>query len=811
MDDIKYPEIMLLVFLKSARLLFFSGLILLLTAVFVKAQDNTGSVAGEVVDENSVNLPFVQVTLKSSRDSNTVKALLADDKGQFVFKAPAGKYFVELRMMGYGTGYSEVFNLFSGQTSAVGKIQLVPVTTQLAGVNISTQLPFVERRADKLIVNLNGLGSGAPIMEVMNQLPGVVVTPDDQISLNGKSVQIYIDGKATALSSEALAGLLKGTSSSAIQKVELIAQPSAKYDAAGNGAIINIIRKRNYKAGLNGNVYAGGGKGTFGKVNGGINLNYKGKVYNLLLNLDYNYNKYFYNSYIASTVYSGGMPGLYISDIESNRTNATYTPNLGIDFYFGKRTTLSATAKPGFQKFSRDGVADIHSSQTEVTGSQSQFINRVDIRASNFSSGLRLQHQIDTVGRELTMDLDYYRYGNYNDQNNRTIAVEPAVDLPSVIVQDRLFDIYAFKMDYSHPLKNGRQLEMGLKTSYVNTENANLYRDENSSQTDLFGYNESISAVYLTYGRTGNAFSYLLGIRGEYTHGQGEQQIGTNRFTRNYFQPFPSLHFDYKITKDQSLSLGLNKRIERPGYESLNPLVRIISSNNFQQGNPALKPVIAYNADLWYGYKNALFVGLTYSYSLDDFTSLSIPLNMGIITTLPRNAEYSSYYTLQAMYGKQVLPWWYTSSNAILARRSFKGEISGSLLLSDGIASLSTTSYNSFSLSKNFSVMFLFNYRGKSMDRTLTNQAFAYLTAGVRQQFLNKRASVQLNFVDIFKSYRNEYQQNSGAVQQLWRNQFETRMIKLNLNYNFGGTIKAVKKSEGADDEKKRSTLNENQ
>eukprot|EP01133_Synstelium_polycarpum_P016388 gene16388-19500_t len=779
----------------------------------VNAWQKPGKVTAEAVDENGTSLPFVQVTLKNSRDSSTLKAVLADDKGHFSFEIPAGKYLIELRMMGYGTVYSKVFDIINGQTESLGSIQLKPAATQLATVNISAPLPFVERRADKLIVNLNGLGSGAPIMEVMNQLPGVTVTPDDRISLNGKSVQIYIDGKATTLSAEALAGVLKGISSSAIQKVELIAQPSAKYDAAGNGAIINIIRKRNYKAGLNGNIYAGGGKGTFGKANGGINLNYKGKTYNLLLNMDYNYNKYFYNSYIASTFLNADRTtiGQSVSDIKSTRTNSNYTPNLGIDFYLSKRTTLSASLKPGFQTFDRDGVANINNADRAGNViAQSQFINLVGIRATNFSSGVRLQHQIDTVGREVTIDLDYYRYGNYNDQDNRTLTFNPISDLPSVVVQDRVFNVYALKMDYTHPLSNSRQLEMGIKMSYVNSENSNFYGNIVSQQTDLFAYKESISALYLTYGRTGKKFSYHLGVRGEYTHGQGEQQFETNRFTRSYFQPFPSLHFDYKLTKNHGLSLGLNKRIERPGYESLNPLIRIISSNNLQEGNPALKPAIAYSTDLWYGYKNALFFGITYSYSVDDFTSLSAPLKDGIITTLPGNADYAGYFTLQAMYGKQVLPWWYTSTNTILSKRSFKGEFNGVSLQSDGIYSLSATSYNSFSLNKNFSVMFLFNYRSKSMDRTITNHAFAYFTAGVRQQFLNKRVSAQLNFIDIFKSYRNYYQQNSGDVQQSWQNQFETRMIKLNLSYNFGGTIKNVKKGNVAEDEKKRSTLNEN-
>jgi hypothetical protein len=799
--------------LKSARFYFCLGFALLFNMMLVNAQQKHGKVTGDIVDENSVALPFVQATVKNSRDSSTVKVVLADDKGHFAFEIPKGKYFIELRMMGYATGYSKVFDIAHEESESLGIIQLKPAATQLAAVNISAPLPFVERRADKLIVNLNGLGSGAPIMEVMNQLPGVNVTPDDQISLNGKSVQIYIDGKATTLSAEALAGMLKGISSSAIQKVELIAQPSAKYEAAGNGAIINIIRKRNYKAGLNGNIYAGGGKGTFGKANGGINLNYKGKAYNVLLNLDYNYNKYYLNNFIASTfIGPGGMAiGQTVSDIQSTRDNASYTPSLGLDFYLSERTTLSASVKPGFQSFDRDGAAHIiDAGQTGNTSTHSQFLSLVDIHSNNFSSGLRLQHHIDTIGRELTIDLDYYRYGNYNDQDNRTLTFNPASDLQSVVAQDRIFDVYAFKMDYTHPLKKGRQLEMGMKTSAVNSINSNFYRDISGQQTDLFDYKERIAALYLTYGRTGKKLSYQLGIRGEYTYGRGEQQSNLVHFKRSYFQPFPSLHLDYKLTQNHNLSLGLNKRIERPGYESLNPLVRIISSKNLQQGNPALQPAIAYNGDLWYGYKNALFFGLTYSYSTDDFTSLSIPLNEGVITTLPGNADYSGYLTLQAMYGKQILPWWYTGTNAILSKRSFKGEFNGVLLQNDGIFSLSATSYNSFSLSENFSVMFLFNYRGKSMDRTITNHAFSYLTAGVRQQFLNKRASAQLSFVDIFRSFRNDYQQNSGAVQQFWRNEFETRMVKLNFSYNFGGTIKNTKKSSGAEEERKRSALSEN-
>ena len=691
-------------------------------------------------------------------------------------------------------------------------VKTVKLTTiQLDTVNIAAPRPIIQRKAGMLIVNLNGAGSGAPIMDIMNQFPGVSITPDDRITLNGRSVQIYLDGKATTLSAEALTGLLKGISSSSIQKVELIAQPSAKYDAAGNGGIINIIRKQNYKAGLNGNIYAGAGKGMFGKANGGLNLNYKAEYFNVLLNLDYNYNKYFNNSLIISDLVNtnGESARQSGSAIQSIRTNANYTPNLGVDFYLSRRSTLSAYVKPGFQFFNRDASAFINDAdQWGNITNQSKFINGVDILTSNFSSGLRLQHKLDTSGRDLTVDFDYYRYANHNNQDN--VSINQTSRVPSTIVQDRIFNVYAFKMDYTRPLDNGRQLEMGLKSSYVNSDNSNFYSDLVSLRTDIFHYRESISALYLNYAFNDQKFSYQLGIRGEYTYGEGGQQMNKGSFKRRYFQPFPSMHFDYKITPNHSLSLGLNKRVERPGYESLNPLIRIITTTNLQQGNPELKPVVAYNADLWYSYKSVFFLGVTYSYSLHDFTSIALPLGEGIITTLPGNADYSGYKTIQAIYAKQVFPWWYISTNAILSSRSFKGEVNGSLLKNDGLTALSSTAYNSFSLTKDFSFMVLMNYRSKSMERTITNQAYAYVTAGVRQQFLNKRASCQLNFIDIFKSYRNNYLQNSGTVRQSWRYELETRMVKLNFSYSFGGTIRNTKKSNGAEEERKRSAVNEN-
>jgi outer membrane receptor protein involved in Fe transport len=821
------PDITML-FSKSNFLrngLSFLVFLLLLNPVVTFGQPLHVQLKGTVIDESSLPLPFSQLGLKRSTDSVTVQHLLSDEKGNFLFTIHStGKYFVEAKMMGYSIGNSKVFEVLNNETIDLGLVQLRPEAKQLGTVNVISALPFVERKADKIVINLNGIGAGAPIMDVMNQLPGVTVTPDDRLSLNGRNVQIYIDGKATTLSADALVGMLRGISSSSVQKVELIAQPSAKYDAAGNGGIINIIRKKNYKAGLNGNVYSGVGKGQYGKVNGGLNLNYKGKAYNVLLTMDYNDNRYFNNSDITSTFLdpAASVTGISVSKLTSVRKSTNYTPNLGLDLYLSEKTTLSASIKPGYQLFEKDTKADIRSvgpSGNFTAGSN--FLNLADTRSTNFSSGVRLQRQIDTAGRQFSTDFDYYRYSNINAQDNRTIDLYEngniISEIPSILKQDRVFDVYALKMDYTHPMAKGKEITMGVKTSYVVSDNSNksliALSGSNSSgidQSDTFLYRENISAAYITYARNAKKFSYQLGLRGEHTWGKGNQQNGMGAIGRNYFNIFPSFHGDYKISKNHSLSLGLNKRIERPGYENLNPLERIISSSNLQQGNPNLLPVQAYNAEFYYSYKNDFWFGLTYSLSLDDFTSISVPLGNGVVSVKPGNADYSGYKSAQMAYNKQVLPYLFTSTVLTLSRRSFKGELNGALLQNDGITALSATSYNSFSLTKNFSISVLFNYRGKSMERNIVNNPYTYLTAGTRYSFLSKKAYVQLNFVDIFKSYKNIYQQNSGPVMQLWQNQFETRMVKLNMSYSFGGTVKNIKKGNGAEEERKRTNLNEN-
>lgn len=784
---------------------------------------NKGVISGKLVDERQVSLPFASVFLKNAADSAVYKSIISEENGLFVFSAvKEGSYILEVKMIGFETLIKANVRIDAANPVIdLGNLPLITSAKLLNGVTINSKTPFIERQADKIVVNLNNsLNAGSSVMEVMDRLPGVQVSPSDQITLNGRGVQIYIDGKLTPLSAEALASLLKGMASANIQKIELIAHPSSKYDAAGNGGVINIVKKRNHKEGASGNVYGGGGVGKYGKQNGGLNLNFKDKSYNVLLNTNYSFNKYFGNSSLVTDFYTPDqvLDRQSVAQINSIRKIRTFAPNLGADLYLSKKTTLSFSVTESAESLLRDAQSltnDFNALQAG-TGS-SDFKNLVKTKTNNFSSGMHLLHQIDTLGKEYTIDADYFSYGSRIDQHNTNTLYAATGNLLNTAItlfdQDRNFNAYSVKADYTNPFKGGGKLDAGLKSSYVISNNSNQLFDSpdvlNATSIDRFRYTENINALYATYSKGYKKLSYQLGLRGESTLGKGTQLQTGETVDKSYVKLFPSAFLDYKFNDNHSLNLTFNKRIERPNYENLNPLIRIINSNNYAQGNPGLQPVISYNASATYAFRNALSFGFHYDLNLHDFTTVSsVNENTGITTTGPVNNKHTQYFGLYITYTKQVTPWWFTSSQVNFRQQSFQSTVNGYGYNSPGLLAVNVDNYDTFGITKKFFLDVLYRYRGKSQERTVTNDANSYITAGLRKVF--KKGSIGFNVTDIFNSYTSRYVQNSVSVRQLWDNNYETRVYRLNFTYNFGGNIKRTKTSTGADNEKSRTSTKEN-
>lgn len=801
----------------------FTMLILFLNVVprSMLAQDkDSPHISGVIQDEKQQPLPVAAIILKTKFDSIVIKTALSELDGKFrLSNVPSGVFILEVSMLGFENFRKEIECISIGGDIVLGNIVLKPTAKNLSAVTISGQKPFIEQRADKIVINLNDrLTGGSSLMEVMDRLPGVQVNPDNMINLNGRNVRIYIDGKATPLSADALAGLLRGMSATSIERVELIARPSSKYDASASGGIINIVRKRGMREGLRGNLYGGGGFGRYAKYNGGFNLNFKTSKYNLLFNTDYNSNKYFVDNYILTT--PAGEPGTFFggteSLIRSVRQLNNITPNVGLDLYLTKKTTLSFAVTNALQLFKKNAFSET----TDLAGQGvvGNFDNQVKTKMNNFSTGLHLLHQMDTLGKELTVDLDYYRNTNYSDQHNaeRIFGQQSAELRRTFFDQNNAFDVYSAKADLTFPLKHKAQLETGFKSSYVETDNRNLLYDidggemlPNNSQSDLYRYSESIHALYTTFHQELKRISYQLGVRAEGTWNNGRQLQSNQRFSQNYVQLFPTAFFDYKFTDKHSFIVSFDKKTNRPTYENMNPLLRIINANNFVQGNPNLRPVSSYNGSATLAYRNALFVTANYGIDFRDFTYFAFQNQGGDSTvTRPVNNRYTQTVNLITAYNRQIKPWWYTSTNINLRKSSY--QLADDHVKMKGITTFNFDTYNSFSLTKHLSWLILFRYRGKSQERNIKTEAYFTLTSGLRQTLFKKRATLALNVTDIFNTFKNRYLQESLMLRQVWENKYETTTIKMNFTYNFGGQISKTKTSDSATDEKRRSNSKEN-
>jgi len=787
----------------------------------------SGLVKGRVIDEQSKELPFVSILLRHTSDSVIFKTSVTNDKGEFSFSdVIEGHFFLEAKMISYKSTYKPNITITQANPiSDVGIMSLLPDMMTLREVVVRAQAPLIERRADRLIVNLNSSMTATSILELMDKLPGVTVNAQDVINLNGKPILVYMDGKRTPLTGDALASFLRGMSSGNIQKVELITNPSSKYDAAGSGGIINIIKKRDINEGLVGSLYTTYIQGEYGKSNGGITLNYKNKAYNVFFNTNFTALKYFIDSDSRYNYFAQNGTPLGLSKFTTNsiRNNQTITPTLGIDFYVSKSTTLSVSSSETFSGFKREGETFLeqYNSGQLLTG-KSDLINKVDLNSKTNISNIHLLQKLDTLGQELTFDLDYSNFDNKSDLVNFDKFYNGSgtflSDRNNLLDQDGRLNMYAFKGDYSLPLGKSANIETGWKSSYVESNNDNvLYNLVNNisaldpNNVDRFKYSENINALYFNFNKQYQKLSMQLGIRGEHTLGKGRQLQTDETFTNQYIKVFPSLSFDYKLSKNNGLTLNLNKRINRPTYENLNPLIRYINSANYIQGNSKLLPAVSYNSSLRYSFKNELFLTLSYDIGLREQISVTSQYDNSAFTTKPGNDRRSNYFSAMMSYSKPVTKWWSTNNSVQAWQQRYNSVINGFEIKDSGIPALSVSTFQSINFNDKTSLFLTVVYLSEYQSRNRITESNFYSNGGIRRKIFGNAGTIYIGLNDIFNTYNAGYNENSVLVTQEWNNSYDNRNILASFTYNFGkGRIKSVSKGTASEEERKRTSIKEN-
>jgi hypothetical protein len=789
------------------------------------AKNNAGSVRGKILDEKNNPVAFVNLVLKNASDSSFVKAELSNEQGEFLFDlVKNGNYFVDVLGTGFEKYSSAPFGIKEGETGiTLATIILKPLAQKLETVNVISDRPFIEKQIDKTVVNVESsiLLAGSSILDLMEKLPGVMVNQDGAVSLRGKQgVMITIDGKPTGLSGQDLGNLLKGMPSSGILKVEIITNPSSKYDAAGSAGIINIVTKKNKRQGLNGNVSAGYGQGRYEKTNASLNLGYRNAKYNLLFSYSFSHRKGFNNLMLTRNFYDSSILNtVFSTDNYIVFPFNTHTPRLSVDFYLSQKTTLSVLGTGVVNLFNpyADNHTDLLDGNQVKTGSY-DFTNRSTDKFFNYAANVQLKHDFDTNGTVLTTDLDYANYWNNTDNVFATTSYNANGDFlsRSLLVgdQDGALSIYSIKSDFSKSfIKRKIRLDAGIKSSYVKSDNDikfyNQFENVNyfdSLRSNHFIYEENINATYLSLNKEYKKLSLQGGLRVEHTIANGNQLITGQKFSRNYAQIFPSVFADYKINKNHGLNLSAGRRIDRPAYGQMNPFRRLIDATTFAEGNPYLLPQLTWNTEFTYSYKNSLFASIGYSITSDNILDVLIQ-DSQTKTTIQGlvNLYRFNYYNASLTYSKKIKKWWTTNTNLVVYYGLYSGTINN-YTINQGTPAFSITTSNSFFIRDGLSAELSFNYNHKNLYGVTLMRPNYSLSAGIQKSLFKKRATLTLNISDILWKAWPSGITHFGNVDEFWYSRRETRVANVNFTWRFGkGQTGKIRKNTGADDEKKRT------
>lgn len=804
-------------------------LCLLLTSSLF-AQNST--ITGKVLDPDGQAVSFANVVLHTTTDSSMVKVEYTNDDGSFQMSSiPAGEYWINISFVGLNPHNSEIFQLSAGEKKQISEIQLTNASTDLDEVVVTAQRPLLELKPDKTVFNVEGSANatGSDALELLRKAPGVVVDNNDNITMLGRAgVQIYIDGKPSPLTGDDLAAFLKSLQSTEIDNIELITNPSAKYEAQGNAGIINIRLKKDKKLGANANLNLGTAVGRVTRYNGSVSGNYRDKK----INVFGNYGLYDGENWNRFDLYRE-QP-----DVNNNNELTFYDQNsiqgggynshnfkAGTDFFLNKKHTIGFIFNGSINDYSwnNDSRMPIGMVATGITDSVLVAKSNNDGERNNLNFNLNYQFD-DNKGQTWNIDADYGRFRNNSTgfQPNFYYSADE-----STLLRENTFstitptdiDIYTFKIDHERPFLKGK-LGAGIKISQVETFNVfDFYsRIDGEDVLDIgrsnkFDYTENVNAAYVSFNRQIKKFGINVGLRAEQTNSIGDLTSAfpspEDYVERNYLDFFPSGGITYTPNQKHSFQLSYSRRINRPSYQDLNPFKSQLDELTFEQGNAFLQPEYANNIQLTHSFNYMLNTTLSFSHTTDLITRITDidedNSNASFITWLNLADQYN--YSLSVSAPIPIKDWWssYTSLTGYYTHN--EADYGDGKIVDLDVYAFNVYSQQTFRLPKDLSLELSGWYSSPSIwGGTFEMQSQWSLDAGLQKKILAGRGNIKLSVSDIFRTtawrgtsiFGNLYMQASGA--------WDSRRVRVNFSYLFGNTqVKGARKRRtGLEDESKR-------
>jgi iron complex outermembrane receptor protein len=812
--------------------LFFTMLTALLLGFSANAQQKR-SISIKITNDKSEAAANATVSLWRADKKQVIKTALADKNGIALFEnVIPGKYIITVSYSGYQDKNLDEVTLTEQANLELPVVNLTPKTaSQLKEVTVTARKPFIQRMNDRIVVNVDGssVNAGSSAFEVLERAPGVTIDPNDNIALRGKQgVVIMIDGKPSPMSGADLVNYLRGLTSNSIDRIDIITNPSSKYDASGNSGIIDIRLKKDQRVGTNGTFNAGYGQGVYPKANTGISLNHRNKKINVFGSYNYGYRKNLNHLHLDRNFYENGV--FTGSDLKDNFNRAPFTSNslrLGADYFVSKKTIVGVVLNSNFNHFTRKN--DNNSLVMDANHDplfEFRTIARNNDHNNNYVGNINLKHTIDSTGREITADIDHGVYDSKSISSTATqyYKIDGGPLKPDYLLtgnQKGKLNFTTAKVDFTNPLKKGASIEAGLKTSFVSTDNDARFFDASSGtpavdtgKTNHFLYDENNNAAYINFKKNFKKWDMQLGLRAEQTNVKTYQEIGQVAWDSNYIQFFPTAFFNYKIKEDQTIGVSVSRRIDRPGYSQLNPFLFLIDVTTYATGNPGLLPQFTWAYELNYTVKS-INLSVSYSHTKNNqnvviarYNELfpANPQDSNVTVQIPVNISSSDYVGMSVSAPVKISKWWNLMANADMYYNHFNGSLGGTSL-NKGKPATDIRLNNNFTFKNGWSSELNGVFSSGGQYGFMVSKPQWGVSAGVQKLILKKKGTLKLNVTDIFWTNLPRATITYDNYIEKWHAQRETRVANLSFSYRFGKktVAGARKRSTGSEEERQRA------
>jgi outer membrane receptor protein involved in Fe transport len=804
--------------------IYLTFLILVLIAPQVMGQ----SVRGMVQEGGGKAIPFATVLLLSATDSTLVKGTMATESGQFLIEnISAGKYRVAVSTVGYETYFSAPIDLSASSQLQLPALVVSPKTNQLAEVEVVAKKPLFEQQMDKLVVNVESMltAAGGSALDVLERSPGVTVNRQNGgLSLNGKNgVLVMIDGRLNRLPIEAVVQMLSGMNASNIDKIELIANPPAKYDAEGDAGLINIVLKKNNSEGTNGSYTLSAGFGRFERLNGSLLLNHQKKNLNLFGDYSVLHSRTWMELIGAMRISNEGVVSLWDFNSQNYHRRQTHNARLGFDYSLSPNTVIGGLLSGFSNGFYEDAnrLTNIRQNGPLVERSNMTDVGK-NIWQHQMVNG-NVRHTF-AGKQQLSLDVDYLQYHNQNPHDYTNLSAFPQEgtshnDL-TTIEKESPIRIWVLKADYGQALGKQHWLDMGAKSTRMELSNdlaishnrdGTWRRDAGLSQ--LYDLDEVIDALYVNgQFQLPKDQKLQTGLRYEYTRTDLGEPGETPVVRRRYGSFFPSLFWTKDLSKASSLRLAYSRRIARPQYSLLAPWVIFTSPYSFVTGNPNLLPTFTDAVEATYRFKGSYLLSVRYTHdrnALDRFR-IRVDSTSGTTIARPENINSINGLTTTFTFPLRITNWWQMQTNLNAYGQSIETVVEDkpvSLRIFAGNGLNAST----FTLSRTWTAELALFYTTPSFMGISRMKAMGSVNAGLKKKFMNG-GNLLLNVTDMFWTNRMRVITDNPAVGQVgnWGLNFEPRVLQFTYTNTFGKkTVKAVnRRATGSEEERSRGVTN---